>query len=201
MASGRTHNATSTLAACVFAGLAIKQLDPNLAIAAGGCLFGIFAGPDEDQETVTKAEWDLVKSLPVLGWLWVAIWDIYARLFEHRAFASHAPVVSTLIRLAYLILELQLGRLLLWRVSVALGYEIDVSFSLAWLAKPWLFWFTCGWAASDTLHWLLDGCPLKVKVYKGKRIKRRAKRRRKRGRQWAFALEKLATYVAVLNGL
>lgn len=146
MADGKTHAMVSLLAAAPTGLVVGLILGPTAGLGAvQGCLSGIIAGPDQDQQTLVKGEWWIVKYIPVFGWLWMAAWDIYARLIPHRHWLSHLPLVGTALRLAYM---------------AGVGY-------LVWLARgrpslpsvphDYLYGFASGLSVSDTLHWAWDG--------------------------------------------
>ena len=149
MASGKAHAMASLIAAMPTAGVAGIMFGPGAGLgAAAGCLAGIFCGPDQDQQTLVKGEWWIVRYVPVVGWQWMSLWDIYARLIPHRHWLSHFPIVGTALRLAYM---------------AGVG-------SLIWLAlhRPplpcvppgFLHGFALGLAVSDSMHWCMDGCPI-----------------------------------------
>jgi uncharacterized metal-binding protein len=151
MATGKAHAAASiTLVPVV--GIAAACLVPKLGTAAlllpAGCLSGLLLTPDLDQEGIGHVEWKLAKATLGLGWLWVMYWWPYAVVMKHRSTWSHLPIVSTLIRVGYLLLPPLVG--------------------LALLGKPmWdavhigaLWWWFCGLVVSDTVHWVMDGFPV-----------------------------------------
>jgi len=152
--NGKAH-ATASIVAALPVGLAVGlALGPDVGLcAAGGCLAGIFVNPDLDQLTIERAEWKIIKWLPVIGWGWLMLWDIYARVCKHRGFLSHFPVVGTLGRLAYL----ELWDLALW---LARGKPDSVMVTPAQMRRA--LGAFIGLAVSDTLHWVMDGCPVQV---------------------------------------
>jgi uncharacterized metal-binding protein len=66
-----------------------------------GCLLGTVLTPDLDQIGISKNEWDMVKKLGPLGFLWCALWWPYAASIRHRSPISHLPLLGTAIRLVY----------------------------------------------------------------------------------------------------
>ena len=152
--NGKAH-ATASLAASLPTGLIVGlALGPDVGLcAAGGCLVGIFVNPDLDQLTIERAEWKIIKWLPVIGWAWLMLWDIYARVCKHRGVLSHFPIVGTLGRVGYL----ELWDLAFWLVS---GKSDPVIVTSAQMRCA--FGAFIGLAVSDTLHWLMDGCPVQV---------------------------------------
>lgn len=147
MASGKAHNAASLLLAPVLGvSLLLTTRDPlNALMGAAGCACGMFLSPDTDQEiTVHAGQKTLITYVPVLGWMWLAIWDIYARIFPHRHFLTHFPVVGTAGRWGYL-------KLLEWLFERISGVDVP--------AVPFPFWVGVG--LSDLAHWVMDGGPVK----------------------------------------
>jgi len=154
MASGAVH-ARATLVISLPASIGICMA---LGLSAGagalcGCLSGIPLTPDLDQITISKSEWSIVRYLPIVGWMWLGLWDLYARAVPHRSWLSHAPVIGTLGRLVYLLI---IGGFL----SLAF-----YGFTSTWpdLLPLWKFvqskWFV-GWIVglmiSDVMHLLGD---------------------------------------------
>jgi uncharacterized metal-binding protein len=105
MPSGRTHAKATLLLTplCLAAGGLFGGLTCGLA-AAGGCLAGIPLSPDLDQEGLSTCENQMIKKTMGLAFLWPMLWYPYARCIPHRGFASHFPVVGTLIRILYLLI-------------------------------------------------------------------------------------------------
>jgi len=151
MATGKQHTRASLFAAIptgVAIGVATGDACAGIA-ATAGCLAGILLTPDLDQIGISKSEWALVRRLGPIGFLWMAFWMPYT-IIRHRHWLSHAPVIGTLGRLAYLAVP----SVVLWLV---LGHP-DVHL------PPWgpnaLLGGIAGLIVSDTLHWFFDRCPL-----------------------------------------
>ena len=147
MASGKAHNTASlVLSPIVGVALLLTTRDLLSALAgAAGCACGMFLSPDTDQEIIVHAgQKTLVTYVPVLGWWWLGVWDIYARLIPHRHALSHLPIVGTAGRYGYL-------RLLAWGVWRISGAVVP--------AAPLPFWVGVG--LSDLAHWIMDGCPVR----------------------------------------
>lgn len=147
MAKGTQHAAHSLIAAPI-AGAALGYLvAPATGLGAAiGCVLGILVGSDldqVDQVVIHTAERKFIKYIPVLGYLWLALWDPYARLIPHRHPLSHFPIVGTLGRVAWLRF---VARVVGWDVLA-----IDARILLGVVA---------GLLISDTLHWFADGCPV-----------------------------------------
>ena len=160
MSDGKAHAKASKILA-VFAGPAtgaichtagLGVVDSVLAGfgAAVGCgVLGLVLGPDLDQPGVTAGEWVVIKRLGPLGWIFVSYWWLYAQVIPHqhptarRNPLSHMPVVSTLIRLIYL----------LWfpaGVVVSRGVQVP-----GWAAVV-VAGMVVGLMVSDTGHWAMD---------------------------------------------
>lgn len=136
MAPGILH----TTASLILAGAAVPHfgLDhPDLAAAsvlAG--LWSVVVQPDLDQLDNSGYYglyiWD--KTAPSLSFLWRLYWMPYARMFKHRSFFTHFPIVGTLIRLVYG------GWWFLWILPEWSGASVFVALVIG----------------ADTLHWVMD---------------------------------------------
>lgn len=100
-------------------------------------------GPDLDQEGLSVAEWQIIKKTFGLGFLWLMFWWPYAVLIPHRHWTSHAPIVGTLGRLAYIAFAMVC---LFWFTGWSVP-KIPL-----WLVES----FVTGLMASDTVHWARD---------------------------------------------
>ncbi len=143
---GKAHAAASLLAAIPTGLLVAAMVDPWVGLfAAAGCVLGIFVGPDLDQIDqiiIHHGERKLIKWLPVVGYLWLAVWDPYARVCRHRHVLSHFPVVGTAGRVAYIHACLRI-------------------FSVQWpLSTEMTIGLVAGLLTSDILHWAMDGGPI-----------------------------------------
>jgi len=152
--NGRAHAAAS-LAASLPTGLIVGlALGPDVGLcAAGGCLLGIFVNPDLDQLTIERAEWRIIKWLPVIGWAWLMLWDIYARVCKHRGVLSHFPIIGTVGRVLYLEL---------WDLAFWLARDQPAPVMVTPQQMRCALGAFIGLAVSDCLHWLMDGCPLQI---------------------------------------
>lgn len=148
MASGKKHAIVSVCAAPLAGAALLAALGPKAGVgAAAGCLAGILIGPDLDQidqAIIHHGERRFIKYVPVLGYLWLALWDLYARLIPHRHPLSHFPIVGTAGRVGWL----------LWVVRVVLGFDILT------VDHEFLVGVVTGLAISDALHWIMDSCPV-----------------------------------------
>lgn len=145
MPCGRTHAKCSLILAPIAFGVGlVATQNIGYGLACGvGCLLGIPLTPDLDQEGISSSEYWIIKWTMGLGFLWTMLWYPYARACPHRCFASHFPIVSTIIRLAYLAVFVGV-------LCYAFGWQLP---SVNWLA---LFWGFVGLVISDSLHWFLD---------------------------------------------
>jgi len=155
--NGKAHRQAS-IALSIPTGITIAYLSSNFytGILSGlGCAAGIFLTPDLDQEGISRSEWDLVKHLGPFGFLWMALWWPYAKVVKHRSSVSHAPIISTIIRLCYLLVfPTTLG--------IILGYDVfDIlSDREFWTVSLYLF---AGLCVSDCAHWVMDKLPRRLK--------------------------------------
>lgn len=136
MASGLMH----TKASLILAGASVPYygLDrPDLAAAAVlAGLWAVVVQPDLDHLDHSGYYglyiWD--KTAPRLSFLWRMYWYPYARMFSHRSFFTHFPVVGTMIRLVYG------GWWFLWLLPVWSGAPVFLALVIA----------------ADALHWVMD---------------------------------------------
>ena len=189
MASGRTHAAISVAASPVafFTALNYSGSVELASFAAVGCgIVGIVLTPDLDQQTKSWIENKMLRNqniiVALVGILHYWFWLPYAKAFPHRAFATHFPIISTAIRLAYIAVGLLA---VYWLATNILG----MTFVLPDIDKilPYAVATIYGLTISDTLHWLTDVVSSGYKKY-FKRNKRRMPRQktttRKRGNTW-----------------
>ena len=160
MASGKKHQKASLLLApvgAIVAGLSVGMTsgdtDWAMLSALGGLVgapSGNFIGPDNDQIGTAEGEWDLIRALGPLGFLWEACWWPYVKLIGlvggHRSQWSHLPLLSTAIRLLYVAAPF-----------LAVGYYHYWDYAAwPWRVWPLLLGWAIGLAVSDTVHWLMD---------------------------------------------
>ncbi|MEW5959518.1 MAG: DUF2227 family putative metal-binding protein [Chloroflexota bacterium] len=154
MATGKQHITGTIVLSPVTAGSVwwLTGGDVTTAAVAGtGCLSGLFVNPDLDMETVTLSEYWLVRWTLGLGWLWIMLWYPYALLARHRSWFSHAPIISTMGRVSYMVL-LYVG------IAVLLRYFLAIELFPFWALLNWEQWFIFvgGLTISDLGHWWLD---------------------------------------------
>lgn len=152
MSTGKAHarasKALAPLAApgtgafCHAVGLSPVQSALAALGAFAGCgIVGQILSPDLDQVTVTRSEWSVIKRLGPLGWIFVIYWSVYAWAIPHRHPISHAPILSTAIRLAYMF---------------APAWLLAGSVAVPGWATPVLAGMVVGLMVSDTAHWIMD---------------------------------------------
>ncbi|MDX1662668.1 MAG: DUF2227 family putative metal-binding protein [Candidatus Promineifilaceae bacterium] len=95
----------------------------------------------------------LLLALPLIRVFWLT-WYPYGRLFPHRSWGSHLPVVSTLIRLLYISLWLFLI------LAPLVYYDVVTTAVLVQLMSDLplvgVGGVLAGWTASDVLHFIMD---------------------------------------------
>lgn len=148
MPSGRVHSATTAM---LSAGLYYASYRAGYPLAssmalAGGCLAGILLSPDLDVDGQTISNHHARRlGGCAFGLAWSLIWRPYAALIPHRSPLSHAPLLGTALRIAYLLLIAQL---------------IVIVFRLTGFVFPpppvWWPWSFAGLALADLLHFVLD---------------------------------------------
>lgn len=101
MPSGKRHTIASAVVAVSSFGALFIYSPSAATYCAVGALAGILISPDADLcPNVTYHYVRKYAGLPAWA-LWTVIWKPYSFL-PHRGFISHAPIVSTVIRLLYL---------------------------------------------------------------------------------------------------
>lgn len=156
MPNGQTHT-KMTLAAtiAVGAGAFFVGIPPLQAVAASiGCLTGAILSPDADVDGGFLGHNHVRRVFgSVIGKVWEVAWFPYAKLVPHRHPISHAPVISTIIRLAYVGLWMLLFGWLAW---LAFRFDFDWAVVVGVLGSPLFYAFFIGLTVSDTLHFLAD---------------------------------------------
>ena len=105
MPNGETHlKITAALiatsaAVCVYGGYSQWH--------TAGVATGLLITPDLDLAENGSYAMRMLHKIPVVGsalaGLWFWYWLPYGKLIKHRSFWSHAPIISTLIRIAYIL--------------------------------------------------------------------------------------------------
>lgn len=140
MPSKQVHDAISSTAsvAAFSIGQWVVGLDPALSVTM---MFGVWCGipltPDLDVAENRKKRT-----------VWNIFWYPYAKFMPHRHPLSHWPVLSTLLRLLYIVLLPAL-------VLLAFDQWYNVTTLLYGYRDFVIAWFF-GLVISDTLHWFAD---------------------------------------------
>lgn len=123
--------------------------DPYMYIA--GNVVGILVGCDLDVDAGNVSDSIIRKVSPTAQWIWRKFWTPYSLALPHRSTLSHFPVLSTLIRLGYIMVGLNLLMFVGWGIARMAGIDNTVSF--VWLWDNSFFW---GLVHADTVHWMAD---------------------------------------------
>ena len=153
MASGKNHDCSILFVSPVVLVVGCYQFGLELGIIAGASHFlgGYWLSPDLD-----------IKSRPFLRWgVLKIIWLPYQRLIPHRSPLSHAPVLGSLLRLAYLAAWL----FPLWLIFPDLQ---RVQWAVDWMKVAA---FLVGIELSALNHLLLDGLLLPLPESVRQRLK------------------------------
>ena len=114
---------------------------------AAGAMAGCLISPDADVDSGAIADYYIrVYTGRIVETMWTMLWTVYRKAFKHRSFLSHFPLVSTIIRIAYLsVFYFLITTTLKWVASLV---HID------W---PTFWWWTfVGLVLADSVHWGLD---------------------------------------------
>ena len=124
MASGRNHDRSILFTTPIVGIIGVSySLELGIVAASAHLLGGLYLSPDLDLVSRPYKRW---------GWLrW--IWIPYQKFVPHRSPLSHAPVIGSLIRLAYLALWLSCFWVIfpgLQQVDWAITWEKAIAFFL-----------------------------------------------------------------------
>jgi len=161
MPTGRTHAAITVLAAGGLYYLSTQagyNRDVTIALA-GGCMAGVLITPDLDVNQPVRSHYVVKRKLGSLAAaVWWLAWYPYGRAINHRSWISHAPVIGTALRLAYM-------GLIAWLVLVVTpGNQLELV-----IDTNLFVWFALGLTVSDVLHWLADISFTRIKTIVRKR--------------------------------
>lgn len=151
MPGGKVHSALTVATALgVLAPYAVVNLngDPYMYIA--GNLAGILLTPDQDVDAGNITDTIIRRVSPMGQRLWRAFWTPYALAIPHRGKFSHFPVLSTLVRLGYILVAINLISAVI-RLVISIFGQVDTVFIFWW---NWSFFF--GLVHVDTVHWVAD---------------------------------------------
>ncbi len=149
MADGKVHAQDSRVLA-VAAGVGGTLVFQNFvagAFVALGALSGIYITPDLDVDGWIHSKRAIVNAHAVFGYLWFGFWFPYSRAIKHRHWLSHAPIVSTLIRVAYI-----------GAIPFAVLYVTKTA--VPDIAQAAFVLWVIGLMVSDVAHWARDGFPI-----------------------------------------
>lgn len=148
MPNGRVHFKSNVISGILLVGGGlILRLEPEYIAAIG---LGSIAG------TLITPDYDLDKNMPknVLTKLnpWKWMWYPYRKIAKHRGFISHSPILSTAIRVLYLVLWFAVGCL----AAMFLGFDVWPLLNIN--QTQLIFWcFMLGaWMFQDLVHIFLD---------------------------------------------
>lgn len=160
---GDRHDFWATLVVSLVAVLILYYKgDPVYGIAffVGGLLQTYWLSPDLDipSNKIPCKAWHRWKRLG-LGWYW----RLYTALIPyHRHIASHLPGLGTCLRLLYLLWFPSLlysASAILWLYGVLPAPTI-VGLAIPFYGLGLAVCYLLGAIAADTVHWILDGCPV-----------------------------------------
>lgn len=179
MPSGNTHAALTALAAGgIYLGMTVYGYTNMTVYAATlGCMAGVLITPDLDVDQPTRSNYVMYREAGLLpGAIWRALWLPYGLAIGHRSWVSHFPVISTLIRLAYL-------GVIAWFIWFSWSFRMSVTSYAnppAMVFIPplpaWWPWAVAGLMVSDVLHWAADVSSTAVKRWLHKKHRREIKR-------------------------
>lgn len=155
MPSGRVHSATSaalaviSLPACV--SYAVTHNTPEAILFPLGCLAGMILTPDLDINHPMIAEQNIRRYTggagAFLAGFWYVYWWPYSIAIGHRSWVSHFPIISTIIRVGYLLFLPMLVYFLLTHDLTRLVLDLN---------HPDFLWVLGGLMVSDLFHWVFD---------------------------------------------
>lgn len=152
MPSGKFHTAMSI---CVASGVIapyflVNWMNGNPYWYIAGNLAGIFLTPDHDVDGGNFTDTLIRKVSPMGQRFWRVFWTPYAKALPHRGKLSHFPVLSTLVRLGYILVAVNILNLIIRFVLSFFGV-IDNTFIFWWNSS--FFW---GLVHVDAIHWAAD---------------------------------------------
>ena len=172
MSDGKTH-ATFTTGAS-FGILTTSVLSNHITVIDGiiasvGCLIGLFVSPDLDVDGGHIGSYYARKA--GMGFLFDVFWQPYRESLKHRSFWSHFPIVSTIIRLLYILFppsififkdqKTSFSRILFLLIPSTLLSVVPVVIVLLLYSVqidiiPYVTPLVAGLIISDIGHWLKD---------------------------------------------
>lgn len=171
MPSGLVHSSSSIILSGAVVGTmaALDFSTAEITLTAGGVLLGILMSPDWDVDNGNVSDLYIRQATGRASAGIFSIWKRpYSLALEHRSFVSHFPIISTVVRIAYVFFPLLI---LLFRNQNTSGFVLTfyaliaqiLSLALwypAWFllpyANPYGAYVFAGLVLSDTLHFLMD---------------------------------------------
>ena len=149
MPSGKVHSITNVVVALSSSAtmfLLQRGNEATLGVATGA-MVGIMVGCDNDVDSGNIADYIIKRYTGnIVETVWVMLWTVYRKAFKHRSFLSHFPLVSTIIRIAYL-------AAFYFLIATPLKY-LSSFVQVDWAYFLW--WAFVGLVLADTSHWGLD---------------------------------------------
>ena len=149
MPSGRIHS-TANIVVALSGGATMFLLQrgtEGIMGVAAGAMLGCLISPDADVNGGSIADFYIRRYTGVVvEMLWDGLWAFYRKVCRHRGFLSHAPIISTILRILYI-------GTFYFLISTPLKYL----FGLVQIDWP-LFWWWCfiGLVLADSAHYGLD---------------------------------------------
>lgn len=150
MPSGRVHSA-ATLSILLTTGIcATGFVSTNLdyICLSSGMVLGFILNSDLDVN-VGNISYSYIRQIPVIGWLlkaiWWLVWRPYALIIPHRSILSHYPILSTVIRILYILSIVSL---------TLMPFGLSLDFGMLDIRQGTILFV--GLAIIDISHWLLD---------------------------------------------
>ena len=151
MPGGKVHSALTVATALgVIAPYAVVNLGGNPYWYIAGNLAGVLLTPDHDVDGGNFTDTIIRRVSPATQKVWRVFWTPYAKALPHRGKFSHFPVLSTLVRLGYILVAINLVNAVLRLILSIFGFTDTVL--LFWW--NWSFFF--GLVHVDTVHWMAD---------------------------------------------
>jgi len=149
MPSGRIHS-TANIVVALSGGATMFLLqrgNEGIMGVATGAMLGCLISPDADVNGGSIADYYIrVYTGKAVEMMWDRLWTPYRKVCRHRGFLSHAPIISTVLRIAYLsVFYFLVATPIKWLASVV---HID------WPTFWW--WAFVGLVLADSAHWGLD---------------------------------------------
>ena len=154
MPSGKFHALATTVTAGIGGSMMVllggQPTAYGVAFVAG-CMTGLLVNPDLDMHHDTRSH-ALVRSSAgcLVGTAWHIFWLPYARLIpRHRHWISHLPVLSTLVRVVYM---LAIPAALYWAIT----YFLPIPALTFPQFRTFFTWALAGLMIVDGIHTIMD---------------------------------------------